>query len=96
LKSKDPKLREFYDGFVHGAVALSELLRGPGPRAFWVVGEAFPLGIFDEDTGRPGSDEELINPEDVVIENFPILNSQQLKIAPPDYLKRLAQLKKPG
>jgi hypothetical protein len=40
--------------------------------------------------------EELINPEDVVIENFPILGSQQLKLAPPDYLKRLAQTKNPA
>jgi hypothetical protein len=60
-----------------------------------VVGEAFPLGSFDEDLGV-WEREELINPEDVVIENFPMLGSQQLKIVPPDYLKRLAQLKQPA
>jgi hypothetical protein len=64
-------------------------------REFWVVGEAFPLASFDEDLGV-WEREELINPEDVVIENFPILGSQQLKLAPPDYLKRLAQTKNPA
>jgi hypothetical protein len=64
-------------------------------REFWVVGEAFPLASFDESLGV-WEREELINPEDVVIENFPILGSQQLKLAPPDYLKRLAQTKNPA
>jgi hypothetical protein len=63
-------------------------------REFWTVGEAFPLGSFDEDLGV-WEREELINPEDVVIQNFPLLGSQQLKIVPPDYLKKLAQTKSP-
>lgn len=57
-------------------------------------GEAFPLASFDEDLGV-WEHEELINPEDVVIDNFPLLNSQQLKIVPPDYLKRIAQTQSP-
>ncbi len=59
------------------------------------VGEAFPLGSFDEDLGI-WEHEELINPEDVVIDNFPFLNTQQLKIVPPDYLRRIAQTKSPA
>ena len=59
------------------------------------VGEAFPLGSFDEDLGV-WEHEELINPEDVVIDNFPFLNTQQLKIVPPDYLRRIAQTKSPA
>jgi hypothetical protein len=43
-------------------------------REFWVVGEAFPLGSFDEDLGV-WEREELLNPEDIVIENFPLLGS---------------------
>ena len=59
------------------------------------VGEAFPLASFDEDLGI-WEHEELINPEDVVIDNFPFLNTQQLKIVPPDYLRRIAQTKSPA
>lgn len=58
-------------------------------------GEAFPLGSFDEDLGV-WEHEELINPEDVVIDNFPLLDSQQLKIVPPDYLRRIAQTRSPA
>jgi intein/homing endonuclease len=59
------------------------------------VGECFCLGSFDEDLGV-WEHEELINPEDVVIDNFPFLNTQQLKIVPPDYLRRIAQTKSPA
>lgn len=58
-------------------------------------GEAFPLGHFDEDLGI-WENEELLNPEDIVIDNFPLLDTQQLKIVPPDYLKRIAQTKSPA
>jgi intein/homing endonuclease len=59
------------------------------------VGEAFPLGSFDEDLGI-WEHEELINPEDVVIDNFPMLDAQQIKIVPPDYLRRIVQTKSPA
>jgi hypothetical protein len=94
LECKDPKIREFYEDLFFDQLDYGEFLVDLG-REFWVVGEAFPLGSFDEDLGV-WEREELINPEDVVIENFPMLGSQQLKIVPPDYLKRLAQLKQPA
>jgi hypothetical protein len=94
LECKDPKIKEFYEDLFFDQLDYGEFLVALG-REFWVVGEAFPLGSFDEDLGV-WEREELINPEDVVIENFPMLGSQQLKIVPPDYLKRLAQLKQPA
>lgn len=93
LKCKDDKLTEFYEDLFFDELDYGEFLVSLG-REFWVVGEAFPLASFDEDLGV-WEREELINPEDIVIENFPMLGTQQLKIVPPDYLKRLAQLKDP-
>jgi hypothetical protein len=94
LKCKDPKIRDFYEDLFFDQLDYPEFLVSLG-REFWVVGEAFPLASFDEDLGV-WEHEELINPEDVVIDNFPMLGSQQLKIVPPDYLKKLAQLKQPA
>jgi hypothetical protein len=94
MECKDPKIKEFYEDLFFNQLNYEDFLVSLG-REFWVVGEAFPLASFDEDLGV-WEREELINPEDVVIENFPILGSQQLKLAPPDYLKRLAQTKNPA
>lgn len=93
LECKDPSLKDFYEDLFFNQLNYEEFLVSLG-REFWVVGEAFPLGSFDEDAGV-WEREELINPEDVVIENIPILGVQNIKIAPPDYLKRIAQTRNP-
>jgi hypothetical protein len=94
LDSKDKKLENFYSELFLDQLDYPEFLVSLG-REYWTVGEAFPLGSFDEDLGV-WEREELLNPEDVVIENFPLLGSKQMKIVPPDYLKRLAQTKSPA
>lgn len=94
LECKDPKLVDFYEDLFFNQLDYGEFLVNLG-REFWVVGEAFPLGSFDEDLGI-WEREELINPEDVVIENYPMLGTSEMKIVPPDYLKKLAQLKEPA
>ena len=94
LDCKDKKLERFYEELFLDQLDYPEFLVSLG-REYWTVGEAFPLGSFDEDLGI-WEREELLNPEDVVIENFPLLGSKQLKIVPPDYLKKLAQTKSPA
>lgn len=94
LQCKDKKVKEFYEDLFIDKLDYPEFLVQLG-REFWCVGEAFPLASFDEDLGV-WEREELLNPEDVVIENFPLLGTQQLKIVPPDYLKALAQTKAPA
>ena len=93
LEHEDKKLNEIYEDLFLDQLQYEDFLVGLG-REVWLVGEAFPLGSFDEELGI-WEHEELINPEDVVIDNFPLLNSQQLKIVPPDYLRRIAQTKEP-
>jgi hypothetical protein len=93
LECRDPKLKEFYEELFFNQLNYEEFLVSLG-REFWVVGEAFPLGSFNESAGV-WEREELINPEDVVVKNIPILGGTEMKIAPPDYLKRLAQTQNP-
>jgi hypothetical protein len=94
LDCKDKKLQHFYEDLFLDQLNYPEFMVSLG-REYWTVGEAFPLGSFDEDLGI-WEREELLNPEDVVIENFPLLGSRQMKIVPPDYLKKLAQTKSPA
>jgi hypothetical protein len=94
LSCKDSALTDVYDDIFLQQLNYPDFLVSLG-REFWCVGEAFPLGSFDEDLGI-WEHEELINPEDVVIDNFPLLDTQQIKIVPPDYLRRIAQTKSPA
>lgn len=94
LYCKDQKLADFYEELFFNKLDYPNFLVSLG-REFWTVGEAFALGSFDEDLGV-WEREELINPEDVVIKNFPLLGSKQMLITPPEYLKKLAQEKSPA
>lgn len=94
LECKDTELVRVYNDIFLDQLNYEDFLVSLG-REFWLVGEAFPLGSFDEDLGI-WEHEELINPEDVVIDNFPLLNAQQMKIVPPDYLRRIAQTRSPA
>jgi hypothetical protein len=93
MQCKDKQIEGFYEDLFIDQLDYPEFLVQLG-REFWTVGEAFPLGSFDEDLGI-WEREELLNPEDIVVEDFPLLGSKQLKIVPPDYLKKLAQDKSP-
>jgi len=91
---KDQQLADWYEELFMNQLKYDEFFVNLG-REYWTVGEAFPMGSFDESLGV-WEREELINPEDVVIENFPLLGTRQLKIVPPNYLKKLAQTKSPA
>jgi hypothetical protein len=94
LYCKDAQLSTFYEELFFKKLDYPNFLVSLG-REFWTVGEAFSLASFDEDLGV-WEREELINPEDVVIKNFPLLGSKQMLITPPDYLKKLAMEKSPA
>src|ERR1039458_3837886 len=94
LQHEDSSLREIYEELFLNQLHYEDFLVSLG-REVWLVGEAFPLGSFVESLGI-WEHEGLINPEDVVIDNFPLLDSQQLKIVPPDYLRRIVQTQTPA
>lgn len=93
LDCKDSSLADFYDDLFLNQLDYQEFLVSLG-REFWCVGEAFPMGSFDEDLGI-WEYEELLNPEDIIIKDFPFLQTKQFKVVPPEYLKKLAQQKTP-
>lgn len=93
LECKDPALVKFYEEHFFNDLNYDDFFVRMG-REHWVVGEAFPLASFDDNLGV-WEREELLNPQDIVIENFQLLDSKQLKVKPPDYLKRLVQTKTP-
>lgn len=90
---KDKKVTQFYEDLFLNDLKYEDFLVNLG-REYWTVGEAFPLGSFNEDMGV-WEREELLNPEDIVIENFPLLGTSQIKVVPPEYMKRLATTKSP-
>lgn len=94
FKCKDEQLTSFYEDIFLGQLNYPDFLVSLG-REYWTIGEAFPLASFNEHLGT-WEREELINPEDVIIENYPLLGSKQMKIVPPDYLKRIARTKQPA
>lgn len=91
--SPDKKVTEFYEELFLNQLEYEKFLVNLG-REFWTVGEAYPLASFNEALGV-WEREELLNPEDIVIENFPLLGTRQIKVVPPEYLKRLATTKSP-
>lgn len=91
---KDKQATKFYEELFLNDLNYPEFFVGLG-REHFLIGEAFPLASFDDTLGI-WEREELLNPEDIIIENFPLLGSRQLKIVPPDYLKKLAQTKQPA
>lgn len=94
LKCKDEHLVGYYEDVFFDQLDYGEFLVQLG-REYWLCGESFPLGSWDDMLGV-WEREELLNPEHVVVENFPLLGTQQVKITPPDYLKKLAQEKRPA
>ncbi len=94
LESKDEKVTEFYEQVFFDNLNYEDHLTHLG-REYWTVGEAFPIGYWNEILGVWEA-ERFINPEDVVIENFPFLGTKQLKVLPPEHLKRLVQTRSPA
>jgi hypothetical protein len=93
LYSKDKKITEFYEDLFLSELKYEDFLVNMG-REYWTVGEAFPLASFNESLGV-WEREELLNPSDIRIENFPLLGTRQIKVVPPEYMKRLATTKTP-
>lgn len=93
LTSKDKKLTQWYDDLFMDRLDYPEFLVRLG-REYWTIGQAFPLASFNDNLGI-WEREEIINPNDIVIKNFPILGSQTFEIKPPDYLVELATTQRP-
>lgn len=96
LVCKDEQLTDFYTDLFFSPEGLNydAFLRDIG-REYWTVGEAWPLGSFNESLGV-WEDDELINPDDVEVERSPFLREPRFFIKLPESLREVITKRTPA
>lgn len=94
LECKDEQLKEFYETLFFDQLDYKNYLQDLG-REYWLVGEAWPLGSFNEILGV-WEDEELLNPDDIQVERSPFLRDPRFLIKLPETLRRVLQQRSPA
>lgn len=94
LECKDEQLKDFYATLFFDQLDYPNYLKDVG-REYWLVGEAWPLGSFNEILGV-WEDEELLNPDDVQVERSPFLRDPRFLIKLPETLRRVLQQRSPA
>lgn len=89
LRCKDSALTDFYtDLFLdEGQLNYAEHLIDIG-REYWVVGEAFGLGAFNDNLGVWEAD-ELVNPDDVEVIISPFLKEERYEMKLPESIRKV-------
>lgn len=93
IECKDPQIKEFYEDLFFEQLDYRNYLVDIS-REKWTVGEAFPLGTFNEMLGVWES-EELLHPNDVFIEQSPISRDPRFLIRLPEGLRRVLRERQP-
>jgi hypothetical protein len=93
LKCKDEQLVDFHGSLFFDTLDYREFLSDFG-REYWTVGEAWPLGTFNETLGV-WEDDELLNPDDVEVQRSPFLKEPRFLIKLPDSLRTVLQERAP-
>ncbi len=96
FRCKDQKLVDFHTSLFLDDDQLNygEFLVDIG-REYWTVGEAWPLGSFNELLGVWEAD-ELLNPDDVFIERSPFLKEPRYTIRLPETLRKVLRNGQPA
>lgn len=93
FKSKDSQLVDFYSDLFLDQLEYEEFLIDIG-REYWTVGEAWPLGSFNELLGVWEAD-ELINPDDVEVIRSPFLKEPRFEMALPEDIRKIIKERDP-
>lgn len=94
---KDERLTDFYtDLFLNEENGLNyeEFLVDMG-REYWLTGEAWPLGTFNESLGV-WDDEELLDPDNVEVQRSPFLKDPRFLIRLPEAMRELIRTRTPA
>lgn len=91
--SKDHELTEFYSTLFFDQLDYEEFLIDVG-REHWTVGEAWPLGTFNELLGV-WEDDELINPDDVEVIRSPFLKEPRFEMRLPEVIRDIVEKREP-
>lgn len=90
---KDAKIAEFYTDLFLDQLNYEEFLADLG-REYWIAGEAFPMGSFNELLGVWEAD-ELLMPEDVNVIRSPFLREPRFEMALPKAIRDIIINRKP-
>ena len=91
---QDDKLVEFYEELFFDGLDYQEFLFDLG-REHWTVGEAFAMGSWHDGIGAWEND-EIINPNDVIVAKNRALRTYQYHIKVPDEIKKLIDTRDPA
>ncbi|MFJ4902885.1 hypothetical protein [Streptomyces sp. NPDC088727] len=96
MSCKDERLTDFYTQHFLEEEGLnySKFMVDIG-REYWTVGEAWPLGTFNEPLGV-WDDEELLNPDDVEVQASPFLRDPRFLIRLPTEMRELIRTRQPA
>jgi hypothetical protein len=93
LICKDKKLTDFYTDLFFDQLEYDEYFIDIG-REYWTVGEAFPLGSFNEMLGI-WEDDELLNPDTIDVIQSPFTKEPRFEMALPDSIKEIIEKREP-
>lgn len=95
IRVKDPLLQEFYEDlfFAEDGLNYKAFLQQLG-RTYWTLGEAFPLGSFNESLGV-WDGEELLNPDDVMVERSAFSKNPRFLIRLPHRIREIMTKREP-
>lgn len=93
LSCKDEQLTEFYTDLFLDELDYKRYFKDVG-REYWLTGEAWPLGAFNETLGV-WEDDELLNPDDIRVEKSPLLKDPRFLISLPESLRQVLINKAP-
>lgn len=90
---KSDDIADFYNQLFFEDLGYEDYLIDVG-KEYWKVGEAFPLGSFNELLGTWEAD-ELMLPEDVKVVRSPFLKEPRFEMKLPTHIRRIIQERKP-
>ena len=96
LRCKDDKVIDFYDDLFMSPERLNypEFLGEMG-KSYWLLGESWPFGSFNEKLGV-WEDEELLNPDDIEVERSPFQREPRYLMRLPSTLREILQSRAPA
>jgi hypothetical protein len=90
---KDKQLEDFHGELFFDQLNYEDYLLDVG-REYWLTGEAWPLGSFNEVLGV-WDDDELLNPDDVEVERSPLIKDPRFLIRLPETLRKVITERSP-
>jgi hypothetical protein len=91
--SKDEQIEEFYNNLFFDELGYRNYLVDVSHQR-WLLGEAWPLGSFNETLGV-WEGEELLNPDDVEVERSALVKDPRFLIRLPETLRKVLQERSP-